>query len=57
MSMKRSQSRVTENEEVCGTCKWSMCDGRDWICTNPDSGYYSDWIRYADQCEECEDKE
>ena len=57
MSMKRSQSRVTENEEVCGTCKWHKNDNGGWICTNPDSEYYSDWTEYGEQCEEWEDKE
>lgn len=56
MSMKRSQSRVTENEEICGTCRYHRNDGTDWVCINQDSEYYSDWTEYGDQCEEWEER-
>lgn len=56
MSMKRSQSRVTGNEEIFGTCKWHKNIYFGWICTNPDSEYCSDWTKYGDQCEEWEER-
>lgn len=56
MSMKRSQSRVTENEEICGTCRYHRNDGTDWVCINKDSEYCSDWTEYGDQCEEWEER-
>lgn len=58
MSMRRSQIRVTENEEICGTCKWHRHDsnGDGWVCINPDSEYCSDWTEYGDQCEEWEER-
>ena len=51
----------------CGTCKYSKpdrngnCDWKgnpkDWVCTNSNSDYYSDYTLYSDTCEEWEAKE
>ena len=42
-------------EHVCGTCKWHHCDKfTDWVCTNPDSDYYTDWTEYKETCDEWE---
>ena len=46
-----------EKRTNCGTCRYHRkeADG-SWICTNPDSDYYTDWTEYGDSCEEYEER-
>ena len=41
----------------CETCKHCYPDGLDWVCTNPDSEYYADWVDYKHWCEDWEGKQ
>ena len=40
----------------CGNCRYHRSDGNgDWICSNPDSEYFTDWTDYMDWCLEYEE--
>jgi len=45
------------NEQICGTCIWHHKAGDDWLCTNSDSEYCTDWTSYDDSCDDYEGKE
>lgn len=40
--------------KCCGTCKWHKRVLDDWICSNSDSEYCTDYTGYSDTCEEWE---
>lgn len=47
-----------ENKCVCGNCKWNACEVYpDFICSNESSEYAGEYTRYADSCDEWEEKE
>ena len=43
-----------DNERCCGTCQWHQSDDDDWVCTNEQSVYFTDWTDYTDCCREWE---
>lgn len=46
-------------ERCCGTCGYHRPDdaGEEWVCTNPDSEYRSDWTDYEWCCDDYEEGE
>lgn len=51
-------SRQEDRERCCGTCQYHEHERIDdeWVCTNPDSYYCTDWTEYKDSCSFWEDK-
>lgn len=48
---------TTNEEHVCGTCKWHyMTELPDWVCVNDRSEYLADFTSFDDTCEEWEER-
>ena len=50
-------------KEICGECKWHTqaedCNDKryvDWVCTNAESPYVTDFTDYNDWCEQFEQR-
>lgn len=38
--------------QVCGECMYSVRnEDDDWVCNNPESDYYIDYVDYHDSCD------
>ena len=40
---------MTEN---CKNCRYCKCEDGDYICTNADSEFYTDWVDGGCYCDE-----
>ena len=45
------------SKQCCENCKHSEYDNQseDFVCGNPESDNFSDWVGYSDLCDEWED--
>lgn len=47
-------------KHCCGTCKWHEIETantyHDWVCTNDESEFWSDYTAYTDSCPEWEER-
>lgn len=47
----------SEDEFVCGRCKWNRYDNKGFYCGNAHSNEYTHYTSYTDRCGEWEEKQ
>ena len=48
---------MREEPRCCGTCRYHEYEDVDYVCTNEESDYYSDWTDYDVTCADWEGKD